>query len=485
MEVEREILKMARELVSVKVKQGWYYFSEKPKLGKGRSGAVGVLVPPSAYKHYLQGIGGLQGASMAENYIYHLPKKLNIFDDEDKGDLMKAYQKGILTLEPSEDSLRAEKEYGSIDELISELMGKEFNPIWEYIDRSKIKNQWDGFYHFKKKDQYVWAYVNPSEFKLIDGNVMRFEESGDVEAEFPEWVMDDLLRYTDMSGKNLKPATVKWLKENVPSKNRKLYRGMSFNYPDDDISKWIGVSDITDVRRGARVRIRRGRMSSWSVTPQTAKAFAMSGIKLLVAANVPASKIIIDFTQLSSKVKGELPFRAQNEVIVTGAVDSKIVGISVNSGTTKWLEKHGYGVDRNGIYAIEEKMVASDRMTLKVAGASQVKRLTKPYDRASLECDGLTRVLHTVLEHNGINHKVMQGGVETLGEYFEPHWWIEIGGGKVVDYRLKMWFGSKAAHGVFSPKSEGVEYDGRRVSMKVLEPWLFDALTNGMEMQEL
>lgn len=112
---------------------------------------------------------------------------------------------------------------------------------------------------------------------------------------------------------------------------------------------------------------------------------------------------------------------------------------------------------------------------------SKVRKLTEPYDDVdSLECDGMTRVLHTVLTRNKVPHKVMGGSVTFGEQFFEPHFWIEISGGIVVDYRIRMWFGRSAPHGVFNPKAEGIEYEGRPVHLGVLPDFLFGILTGGM-----
>lgn len=110
-------------------------------------------------------------------------------------------------------------------------------------------------------------------------------------------------------------------------------------------------------------------------------------------------------------------------------------------------------------------------------GDAQVRTLTSPFDGAQLECDGMTRVLHTVLADNHIPHTPKVGQVDWKGHHFNPHFWIELPDGNVVDYRLKMWFGASAPHGVFDPKKMGVTYDGRTVSMPLLPDFLFEVLS--------
>jgi len=121
---------------------------------------------------------------------------------------------------------------------------------------------------------------------------------------------------------------------------------------------------------------------------------------------------------------------------------------------------------------------------LVAVSVSKVRKLTEPYDGVSgLECDGMTRVLHTVLSKNRIPHKVMGGSVSFGGKSFEPHVWIELPGGMVVDYRARMWLGRKAPHGVFNPEREDIEYDGRSANFPILNDFLFDVLSGGVGMR--
>lgn len=120
----------------------------------------------------------------------------------------------------------------------------------------------------------------------------------------------------------------------------------------------------------------------------------------------------------------------------------------------------------------------SDWQHYRAASASSVAGITAPYaENQSLECDGLTRVLHTVLSDRHIPHTPMFGRVEWNDRHFMPHFWIELPNGEVVDYRLRMWFGPKAPNGVFDPKKVGVTYDGRRASMPLLTDLLFNVLS--------
>ena len=109
---------------------------------------------------------------------------------------------------------------------------------------------------------------------------------------------------------------------------------------------------------------------------------------------------------------------------------------------------------------------------------SKLEKLLKPYDKCRLECDGLTRVLHTVLSKNKIKHSVHQGEVHVGKEVFNPHFWIQLPNGYVVDYRLRMWFGNKAPHGIFKPENNDVKYDGDKINMPELSDVMFQILVD-------
>ena len=114
--------------------------------------------------------------------------------------------------------------------------------------------------------------------------------------------------------------------------------------------------------------------------------------------------------------------------------------------------------------------------------ATDVVALTKKYDGLPLECDGMTRVLHTVLAKKDVKHKVMVGSVEAgkTKRGIPLHYWIELPDGRIVDYRAQMWLGMAAPHGVFKPVPQ-FKYVGKAINMPILTDVLFMVLTNGME----
>ena len=109
---------------------------------------------------------------------------------------------------------------------------------------------------------------------------------------------------------------------------------------------------------------------------------------------------------------------------------------------------------------------------------NNVEKLTSPYEKCRLECDGLTRVLHRVLTENHIAHTVYSGQVTWNGKVFPVHFWIQLPDGAVVDYRLRMWFGNNAPNGIFKPEQNDVKYKGRPSSMDVCNDMIFNILVN-------
>lgn len=80
--------------------------------------------------------------------------------------------------------------------------------------------------------------------------------------------------------------------------------------------------------------------------------------------------------------------------------------------------------------------------------------LLAPVDSLPLECDGLTRVISTLFQRDGIPHGVNIGALSVAGVGTIPHhWWIALPNGQVCDYRARMWLGKteQVPHGIFAP----------------------------------
>jgi hypothetical protein len=110
-----------------------------------------------------------------------------------------------------------------------------------------------------------------------------------------------------------------------------------------------------------------------------------------------------------------------------------------------------------------------------------VIKLLNPYDRCTaLECDGLTRVLHTVLSMADVKHTCFIGRVTLGQEDVAPHFWIQLMDGRLVDYRLRMWLsGDNLPHGVFSAADyPHVIYAGADIELTPLPRVLLETLTS-------
>lgn len=82
-----------------------------------------------------------------------------------------------------------------------------------------------------------------------------------------------------------------------------------------------------------------------------------------------------------------------------------------------------------------------------------ISSLLEPYSNAPVECDGFTRIAHSVLAGAGIPHYCMQGRLASTSssEEIPIHFWIQLDDRRVIDYRARMWLGDDAGvpHGVF------------------------------------
>jgi hypothetical protein len=111
-----------------------------------------------------------------------------------------------------------------------------------------------------------------------------------------------------------------------------------------------------------------------------------------------------------------------------------------------------------------------------------MNELLAPYDPLPLECDGLTRVLATVLAREGIAHRCYMGSVvdSRTQNGSRLHFWIELPDGRTIDYRARMSMGETEdiPHGIFN-KSDypHIFYFGHNITLEPLSPILFEALT--------
>lgn len=110
----------------------------------------------------------------------------------------------------------------------------------------------------------------------------------------------------------------------------------------------------------------------------------------------------------------------------------------------------------------------------------KIQNLLDPYDSSQTECDGMTRICHTVLSQHRIEHFSMIGTLEFGGQKIEPHFWIDLPSGERIDYRARMWLGNsdRIPHGVFQPDSfPDVIYEGKPIELELLPPVLLEIMT--------
>lgn len=97
-------------------------------------------------------------------------------------------------------------------------------------------------------------------------------------------------------------------------------------------------------------------------------------------------------------------------------------------------------------------------------------------DALPLECDGLTRVISTLMQREGIPHQVCIGKLSITKVGMIPlHWWIVLPDGLICDYRARMWLGNlpQVPHGLFAPSQDHVYTTSNLVdlaSIKLTEP---------------
>ncbi len=105
-------------------------------------------------------------------------------------------------------------------------------------------------------------------------------------------------------------------------------------------------------------------------------------------------------------------------------------------------------------------------------------------DSLSLECDGLTRVVSTLLQNEGVAHRVKVGSLRVSNVGVIPiHWWITFPDGRICDFRARMWLGTSASvpHGIFTPAPHSshwyVPQHDVPLGEALLSPVIFEVLT--------
>jgi len=114
------------------------------------------------------------------------------------------------------------------------------------------------------------------------------------------------------------------------------------------------------------------------------------------------------------------------------------------------------------------------------ASYEELSAIGSRLDACAVECDGFARLVAYELTRRQIEHETRVGRVAWLGGELPLHFWT-IAGGLVLDYRLRLWFGSGAPHGVFpaSVYHGLLAYAGERVELNVSR-FVFELLGGGL-----
>lgn len=108
----------------------------------------------------------------------------------------------------------------------------------------------------------------------------------------------------------------------------------------------------------------------------------------------------------------------------------------------------------------------------------KLKTLLDKFDKCKVECDGFVRIATHELNAAQIEHRVLVGYAFVPNEngdddLVQPHFWIEVededGLVLTIDYRLRMWVGNHAPHGVFYNQDEYPSVDYRPMGVCKLE----------------
>lgn len=107
-----------------------------------------------------------------------------------------------------------------------------------------------------------------------------------------------------------------------------------------------------------------------------------------------------------------------------------------------------------------------------------LRDLLDELDAASVECDGMSRLVVTRLHRAGIEHIAFDGMLTVQGRVISRHFWVEVGD-LVIDYRARMWLGDdpEVPHGVFRKDAVLGEYRGQPTDMiRPVPAWMESVL---------
>ncbi len=346
-----------------------------------------IIVYKDIFDNYKKRTGNI--ISYSSNYIWQINKSLNLFkyDNYHLDKLISIlpifieYAKHWFSIQ-SDDINEIKK---IVLEKSKEKDSRNFYNLsghllrFEPDDMKIFKNNWDGvLVELDRETQYYVFWDIAKDAQLVGGNEKRFGIKSETETfDMPEWVLDELIRYTNDASKKMNLEVKEWLKKNSPkpSTNTQIYRSFGIELHDWSkydktsdaiineplkLSKYLyrltGLKKLEDFKKGEFVNVKRGKESSWShtalISRQFARGLASGSINLLVKYDVSPDEIVIDFTQLPESLKKKFKFRNQNEVILdTGAYKAEIADIWLDEGMIAWLNENGYTwIPKKGIF---------------------------------------------------------------------------------------------------------------------------------------
>jgi hypothetical protein len=237
----------------------------------------------------------------------------------------------------------------------------------DYAGERAVRHRFDGFHPPDQETIGVWPEVVQTHAVLVDGHAMRHQDDRadtNVDLTPPSGVIDDLQEYTTYLDHTLRPETIRWLERHytVPYNQTRLYRGFDMRiYPQpmgysiDAMNRALGdYMDVTVDRlhQGASVDITRGKVSSWSRTPEVARAFgpnrdeADDSIRVMVKTTAGPDDILLDFTTLPDSLLEQFEafgLVTLNEVLLKeGPVEAILDGVYADGGTVDWFHQQGY-----------------------------------------------------------------------------------------------------------------------------------------------
>lgn len=329
------------------------------------------------YNWFLKNIDN-NTASYSFNYIYKITKPAKIFiqDNYHFEKLIDELKKKGIINDGFSDELDDEGCIKTFKEYYTRN-SKDFLTYCIFHSNKKkelFRSFYDGFLFDDKRNEhyFFWDFIK-NNVELVDGIIKRFRQDGTDSVNIPSWVLDELKRYTTKASRKIDKEVIKWCKENLPRKDKVVFRGIGFNLVDVDyfndieevsknedkimkkMKKFFGINNLDEIQVGNTLKITRGKESSWSVTPQVSIAFMkfMRDLGILFKMKVKASDIIIDFTELPASVKKDFDFSGQNEVIIdTGKYQATIDQVVVNGKLfEQFLELKGFIYKKNrGIF---------------------------------------------------------------------------------------------------------------------------------------